>query len=310
MAFTIPMRTPRQMAVLSIATSLVTLGLKFGAYFMTGSISLLSDALEAFVNLAAGLVAYGALTIAAKPADSGHSYGHEKAEYFASGVEGMLILAAAGSIVYAAVPRLFHVGELANLGLGVVVSLVAAAANFATSRVMMAVAKSHDSIAIEADAKHLMTDVWTSLAVIAGLAVVLVMPQWRILDPIMAIAVALHIVYTGIDLLRRSTQGLMDASLPEDEIVRIDRAIRGALTPEASYRSLRTRKAGTRRFIEFDLLVPGACRVADAHGLCDVLEAAVAAELGNVSVTIHVEPRAAAGDLDAASSASENRLSF
>ena len=284
------MQTPRQMAVLSILTSVATLGLKFGAYFMTDSVSLLSDAVEAFINLAAGLIAFGALSIAARPADSDHSYGHEKAEYFASGVEGMLILAAAVSIIYAATPRLVHPAPLTNLGPGLIVSLVAAAANFATARVMAGVARRHDSITIEADAKHLMTDVWTSLAVVAGLLVVLVAPGWYLLDPIMAIAVALHIVYTGVDLLRRSTRGLMDASLPEEELDRIGRVIATGLPAEASYRALRTRKAGTRRFIEFYLLVPGASRVSEAHGLCDRLETALQAELANASVTIHVEP--------------------
>jgi len=284
------MQTPRQMAMLSIGTSLVTLALKFGAYFMTGSVSLLSDALEAFINLAAGLIAFGALTIAARPADSSHSYGHDKAEYFASGVEGMLILAAAASIIYTAVPRLLQPAPLTNLGPGLVVSLIAAAANLVTARVMAKVAQRHDSITIEADAKHLMTDVWTSLAVVAGLLVVLYAPDWHVLDPIMAIAVALHIVYTGVDLLRRSTHGLMDAALPAGELELIDKTIAAALPAEASYRALRTRKAGTRRFIEFYLLVPGSTRVNDAHALCDRLEVALAAELARASITIHVEP--------------------
>jgi cation diffusion facilitator family transporter len=285
------MQTPRQMAVLSIGTSLLTLALKFGAYFMTGSVGLLSDAIEALVNLAAGLIAFGAVTIAAWPADSGHRYGHDKAEYFASGAEGMLILAAAGAIVYAAFPRLLEPAPLVNLGPGIVVSLLAAGANLVTARIMMRVAQSRDSIAIEADAKHLMTDVWTSAALIAGLLVMLFVPDWYVLDPLMAIAVAVHIVYTGVDLLRRSIHGLMDASLPDEELQRIDQVLRAALPAEATYRALRTRKAGMRRFIEFDLLIPGATRVSDAHGLCDALEAALGAQLAHASVTIHVEPR-------------------
>lgn len=286
------------MAMLSIATSLLTLGLKFGAYFMTDSVSLLSDALEAFINLAAGLIALGALTVAAMPADSGHSYGHDKAEYFASGVEGMLILVAAISIIYTAVPRLIAPAPLANLGPGLIVSLAAAAANYATARVMAKVAKVHDSITIEADAQHLMTDVWTSLAVVGGLVVVLFAPQWRILDPLMAIGVALHIVYTGVDLLRRSARGLMDASLPEEELARIDRVVRARLPDATEYHALRTRKSGSRRFIDFHLVVPGASSVSQAHALCDSLEAALAAELPNVCVTIHVEPHEdSAGEL-------------
>lgn len=284
------------MAMLSIATSILTLCLKFGAYFTTDSVGLLSDALESFINLAAGLIALGALTIAAMPADRDHSYGHDKAEYFASGVEGVLILVAAGSILAAAVPRLFAPVPLANLGIGLVVSLLAAAANYATARLMAKVAAHHDSITIEADAKHLMTDVWTSLAIVGGLLVVLFAPGWAILDPIMAILVALHIVYTGIDLLRRSTRGLMDTSLPDHELTTIDRIVRSRLASDADYHALRTRKSGSRRFIEFHLVVPGSHSVSAAHAICDALEEALASELANASVTIHVEPRESIGE--------------
>ncbi|MCC6533428.1 MAG: cation transporter [Burkholderiales bacterium] len=291
------------MAWLSIATSIATLGLKFGAYFMTGSISLLSDALEAFINLAAGLIALAALSIAARPADSGHSYGHDKAEYFASGAEGILILGAAASIGYGAAQRLIQPMPLTQLGAGLIVSLLAAAANYATARVMASVAERHDSITIEADAKHLMTDVWTSLVVVAGLSVVMLAPGWYVLDPIMAIGVALHIVYTGVDLLRRSARGLMDASLPAAEVARIDGVVRAGMPAGVSYRGLRTRKAGSRRFVEFSLLVPGACRVSEAHDLCDRIERDLEGALSNASVTIHVEPlepRAAAAPSQAA----------
>jgi cation diffusion facilitator family transporter len=231
------------------------------------------------------------LTIAAMPADRDHSYGHDKAEYFASGVEGVLILLAAASILVTAVPRLFAPAPLANLGIGLVVSLAAAGANYATARLMTKVAAIHDSITIEADAKHLMTDVWTSLAIVGGLLVVMVAPAWTILDPIMAILVALHIVYTGVDLLRRSTRGLMDASLPDHELALIDRVVRSRLEGDADYHALRTRKSGSRRFIEFHLVVPGSCSVSDAHAICDALEVALARELAHASITIHVEPR-------------------
>jgi cation diffusion facilitator family transporter len=299
------------MAVLSILTSLVTLALKFGAYFMTDSVSLLSDALEAFVNLAAGMIALGAVTIAALPADDSHRYGHEKAEYFASGVEGVLILVAAGSIVYAAVPRLLDPVPLGRLGAGVAVSLLAAAANYATARVMLKVAERHDSIAIEADAKHLLTDVWTSIAIVAGLLVVWWMPGWYVLDPIMAIAVAAHIVYTGVGLIRRSTHGLMDASLPAEELQQIDRVIAAELPAEASYHALRTRKAGSRRFIQFHLLVPGESRVNESHALCDRIESALRQALPKTSITIHVEPREeAAPGVVSRPGASENPTGF
>jgi cation diffusion facilitator family transporter len=284
------MHATRRMAVLSIVTSLVTLALKFSAYFMTASVSLLSDALEALVNLAAGMIAFAVLTIAVRPADDEHAFGHEKAEYFASGVEGALILAAAVSIVYTAAQRFSAPVPLERLGPGMLVALVAAAANYATARVMLRVAQEHDSITIEADAKHLMTDVWTSIGVVAGLLVVWLAPGWAVLDPVMAIAVALHIVYTGFDLLRRSVNGLMDASLPEDEILQSERLIRAHLPQFAGYQGLRTRKAGSRRFIEFSLQLPGSTSVSEAHVVCDRIEAAFAGCWPNASVTIHVEP--------------------
>jgi cation diffusion facilitator family transporter len=284
------MHVTQRMAVLSVATSLVTLALKFSAYFMTASVSLLSDALEAFINLAAGLIALGALIIAARPADDRHAYGHEKAEYFASGVEGALILVAAASIVYVAVPRFLAPVPLERLGPGLFVALIAAAANFVTARVMLKVAQQHDSISIEADAKHLMTDVWTSIVVVAGLLIVWFAPDWYILDPVMAIGVALHIVYTGIDLLRRSVDGLMDVSLPPAEVEQVERVIRAELPAEASFQALRTRKAGVRRFIEFQLLLPGEASVSASHRLCDYIEAALRRLWPNSSIIIHVEP--------------------
>ena len=284
------MRATTRMALLSIATSLVTLALKFGAYFLTGSVSLWSDALEALVNLAAGLVALGALTLAARPADERHAFGHDKAEYFSSGVEGTLILVAAASIVWSALSRFTTPQPLEHLGPGIVVAILAGAANYTTSRIMLRVGKQHDSIAIEADAHHLMTDVWTSVGVIGGLIVVLLQPAWAILDPVMALAVGVRIVFTGIQLLRRSADGLMDASLPESEIRHAEAAIREELPTRASFHALRTRKAGARRFIEFHLTVPGAMSVADSHALCDRIEASIARKLARAAVTIHVEP--------------------
>lgn len=284
------MSSLRRMALLSIATSLATLALKFAAFFLTGSVSLYSDALEAVVNLAAGLVALGALTLAARPADESHAFGHDKVEYLSSGVEGTLILIAAVSIVVAAWHRLFAPQPIEQLSLGLAIALAAAAMNFATSRVMLRAAKAHDSIVLEADAKHLMTDVWTSVAIVAGLVVVLFVPALGILDSLMAIAVGVHIVFTGVDLLRRSADGLMDAALPADEVARAEAAIRIVLPDGASFHALRTRKAGSRRFVELHLLVPGAMSVADSHALCDRIEDALSAALPKAVVTIHVEP--------------------
>ena len=285
------MNAIRRMALLSIATSLATIALKFGAYFLTGSVSLWSDALESLVNLAAALVAMGAVTLAERPADDRHTYGHDKAEYFSSGVEGTLILVAAVAIVWSAVQRLVAPAPLERLGPGLLVAVAAGAMNFATARIMLKVARQHDSITIEADAKHLLTDVWTSVGIVAGLLVVMAMPEWAILDPLMAIAVAIQIVVTGIDLLRRSADGLMDVALPATEVRRAETLIRAELPEGASFHALRTRKAGARRFLEFHLLVPGAMSVADSHHLCDRIEAALTAHLAKAQLTIHVEPQ-------------------
>lgn len=287
------MKPTRKMAFLSIATSIATLLLKFGAYFLTDSVSLLSDALEALVNLAAGLVALTALTIAEQPADDRHTYGHDKAEYFSTGVEGALILFAAGSIIYAGWSRFAHPILPDNLGWGIFVGLLAAAMNYTTARLMLKVAAKHDSVTIEADAKHLLTDVWTSAGVLGGLLVLVFMPDWKILDPLIAIAVGLHIVITGVELLRRSVDGLMDAALSPREIHKTEELIRAELPSGASFHALRTRKAGATRFIEFHLLLPGNTSVIESHALCDRLEASIAGHLAKTSVTIHVEPNEA-----------------
>jgi len=284
------MSTPRKAALLSIATSIATLALKFGAWFVTGSVSLLSDALEAFVNLAAGLVAFAALTIAQSPADDGHAYGHDKAEYFASGVEGALILVAAVAIIVAAWGRFAHPLPLENLGLGLGIAAVAAAMNLATATVMLRIARAHDSIAVEADAKHLMTDVWTSAGVIGGLLVVLFVPQWQWLDPAIAVAVGVHIIATGLGLVRRSVDGLMDAALPPQEVAAVEQAVRASLPDGASFHDLRTRKSGARRFVDLHLALPGTMTVTDSHAVCDRVEAAVLAQVARAHVTIHVEP--------------------
>lgn len=287
------MRATKKMALLSIATSIATLALKFGAYFLTDSVSLLSDALEAFVNLAAGLVALSAITIAEQPADDRHTYGHDKAEYFSIGVEGTLILFAAASIMYAGWSRFLHPVVLENLGWGIAVGLLAAAMNFATARVMLDVAAKHDSVTIEADAKHLLTDVWTSAGVLGGLLVIVFLPGWQILDPLIAVAVGLHIVVTGVDLVRRSIDGLMDTALSPLEIAKTEDLIRAGLPAGASFHALRTRKAGATRFIEFHLLLPGDVSVRESHAVCDRLEESIASHLAKASVTIHVEPHEA-----------------
>ena len=238
----------------------------------------------------AGLVALAMLWVAERPADDDHAYGHEKAEYFSSGVEGVLILLAACGIAYAAVGRLLHPAPLERLGAGLLIAAVAAVLNLVTARLMLRVAKDHDSIVVEADARHLLTDVLTSVGVIAGLLIVMVAPRLAMLDSVIAFGIALQILVTAVSLIRRSVDGLMDKSLPPDEFRRAREIILSALPPGASIAQLRTRKAGSRRFIEFKLLVRGAETVAAAHASCDRIEAALAAALAKVVVTIHVEP--------------------
>lgn len=286
------MDSTRKMALLSIGTSIITMALKSTAYLLTGSVSLFSDAAESLVNLTAGLVAFTALTIASRPADHDHTYGHDKAEYFSSGVEGALIMVAALTIIYAATERFFHPAALHQLGIGLFVSLLAAGANFVTARVLLKVAKTQDSITLEADAQHLLTDVWTTVGVVAGLAVVMFTPpSWQILDPAIAILVALHIIKTGVGLMRRSYDGLMDVALPAEEIAIIENLVRTEIPAEANFHALRTRKAGARRFIDFHLLLPEQTTVKTSHQLCDRIEAAIARNLQKTSVTIHVEPK-------------------
>lgn len=279
------------MGLLSIAAAVLTLCLKFGAYFLTHSIGLYSDALETFVNLAAGFIVFSVVTIASKPPDEKHSYGHDKAEYFSSGVEGGLILIAAASIVYMAIERLVSKHPLENLLLGIGVSSVASVINFGTAYYIAKVAKEHDSITLEANAKHLMTDVWTSVGVALGLLIVYFLPpSWQILDPVIAIFVALLILSTGVDLLKRSIDGFMDAALPADEIYDIESIIQGCIAPPQQFMALRTRKAGAKRFIEFTLLLEHGMTVQASHALCDHIEAAINARFPTAIIHIHVEP--------------------
>jgi cation diffusion facilitator family transporter len=251
--------------------------------------------MESLVNLAAALVAFMALTIADRPADQSHAYGHEKAEYFSSGVEGALILVAAILIISAAVQRFMHPAPLADLGPGLAIATIASGINLGVSRYMLRMAKRYDSISLEADAQHLMTDVWTSLGVVAALGVVAVAPpEWIILDPVVAVLVGLNIIHTGVSLIRRSMGGLMDSSLSEDEILQINKAIREILTPGTSFHGLRTRKSGSRRFVDLHVTVPGNLCVTDGHDHCERIEAAIKAQLPKTSVSTHLEPDAAA----------------
>jgi len=274
---------------LSIAAALITMAIKFIAYWITGSVGLLSDALESIVNLAAALVAFVALMIAVRPADATHPYGHDKIEYFSSGVEGALILVAATGIIFSAVQRLLHPTPLSDLDAGLLLGLAASATNFFVAKLLLRAARQHDSITIEADAKHLLTDVWTTLGVLAALLIVK-FTGWTIIDPLIAFAVGANIIFSGIDLLRRSFRGLMDFRLPANEIVAIEAVLHRRLGKNRVYHNLRTRKSGSQRFIEFHLLLPGDMSVREAHELCERIENEIRQHLHNTTVTIHTEP--------------------
>ncbi len=282
----------RKYAYLSIGASILTMALKFGAFFLTGSVGLLSDAVESVVNLTAGVLALMAIILAHRPADRSHSYGHGKVEYFSSGMEGILICLAAFGIAYASVQRFFNPQELQFLGIGIVVATAAGAVNFAVARIMLRAAREYDSIVLEADARHLLTDVWTSAGLVCALAVMLFAPpSWQILDPILALIMSVNIVWTGLGLVRRSVAGLMDVGLPADEIALITGAIKNVAGEESGFHALRTRKSGAVRFVDFHLLVPGSMTVQESHDLCCRIEEAIRAGLTGSQTTIHVEPR-------------------
>ena len=277
-------------AWLSIAAAVTTIALKTGAYLLTDSVGLLSDAIESLVNLAGALMALTMLTIAARPADEIHLYGHSKAEYFASVTEGLLILGAAIGIISAAVNRLLHPRGLEQLGLGLVVSVAASAVNLIVSRILLREGKNRRSISLEADAHHLMTDVWTSVGVISGVAIA-GFTGWQILDPIVAIIVALNIIWTGIQLVNRSVAGLMDAALPEREQKLIQDVMEKYRDRGVNFHALRTRQAAARQFISVHMLVPGEWTVHDAHHIAEDFESDIRAALGSVvTVLTHIEP--------------------
>jgi len=277
-------------AWLSIGAALATILLKTSAYFLTGSIGLLSDAIESLVNLAGAIMALVMLTIAARPADEDHVYGHSKAEYFASVTEGILILGAAIGIMVTAVQRFIDPRPLEQLGIGLAVSAAASVINFIVSRILLNAGKQRQSITLEADAHHLMTDVWTSVGVISGVAIA-GFTGWDILDPVVAILVALNIVWTGVQLVRRSVSGLMDEAWPETEQQKIKEVMTKFRDKGVDFHALRTRQAAARRFMSVHVLVPGEWTVHDAHHVAEDFEAEIRSAMeGVVTVFTHLEP--------------------
>ncbi|MGE5333542.1 MAG: cation diffusion facilitator family transporter [Nitrososphaerota archaeon] len=280
----------RSYITLSIGAAVLTMGMKFVAFALTGSVGLLSDALESLVNLVAALIAFWALTLAARPADEEHSYGHSKAEYFASGIEGALIVLAAVGIILAAAPRLLHPQPLEQLGIGLLVAIGGAVINGGVALVLRQAGTRLRSVSLQADARHLMTDVWTTVGVLVGVALVGI-TGWLALDPIIALIVAANIVWTGVKLVRESGLGLMDTALPPADQQAIANVLAANRAKGIEFHALRTRRSGTRRFVSMHVLVPGDWTVKRGHDLCEEIEMALHAALPETTVFTHLEPR-------------------
>jgi len=276
-------------AWMSIIVSVVVFGMKMAAWWATGSVGLLSDALESTVNIVAAVVALFALRTAMKPADAMHHFGRGKAEYFSASIEGFMILLAALIIVYTAIERIITPRDLEQIGWGLTISTVAAVINGGTALILLRAGKLHRSPVLVADGKHLMTDVWTSVGVIVGVGLVVV-TGWNRLDGIVALAVGLNIIVTGINLLRTSTAGLMDKALSDEDHLKIVKVLTKYESDEVKFHELQTREAGRQRFVSMHVLVPGAWTIQKGHDLSENLEADIIAELPDTIITTHVEP--------------------
>lgn len=282
-------QAPQTYILLSIATALITMGLKFWAYVLTKSVGLFSDVAESSVNLIAALVALWALLLAAQPADSDHTFGHTKAEYFSSALEGTLILVAAVGITVTAVERLLHPQPLTALDFGLWITLVAAAINGGVALILGWAGQRLRSIALRADSKHLLTDVWTSVGIVLGLVIVK-FTGWSIFDPLLALVVATHISWSGVHILRETMDGLMDTALSEPDQQVILHTLAPYQQQGIRFHALRTRMAGSRNFVSMHVLVPGDWSVQQGHQLCDELELAIMQVLPGTHVTTHLEP--------------------
>ena len=276
-------------AALSIAAALATIALKALAWWLTDSVGLLSDAIEGTINLAGATVALAMISVAARPPDEEHAFGYSKAEYFSSGLEGTLILIAAVGIGFLAVERLITPRPLEHVGAGLVVSAAASLINYMVARRLYEAGRHYRSIALEADARHLMTDVWTSVGVIAGVAAVW-LTGWERLDPLIALAVAANIVWSGYKLMQRSILGLLDRALPADQLQALDRVLDRYRARGIDFHALRTRQAGARSFVTLHVLVPADWTVAHGHNLAHEVELDIRAALPDAAVLTHVEP--------------------
>ena len=275
---------------LSIVAAILTIALKYYAYFLTGSMGLYSDALESIVNLFAAIIALILLNISAKPADHDHEFGHSKAEYFSSAIEGGLILVAAFAIIRSAIPRLLNPQPIENVSFGLFVSLCASLINLVVAMILLKNGKKHKSMVLEADGQHLMTDVWTSVGVFGGIILVKI-TGFLILDPILAIAVGINIIWTGYRLISRSANGLMDVAISKDDALKIKQYLDSLECEQIDYHSLLTRQAGQRKFITLHLLVPGSWTVKEGHDRADAIEKEIENMFDEpVTVISHIEP--------------------
>lgn len=280
-------------ALLSLAAAFVVLGLKLAAWRATGSVGLLSDALETLTNVSGALMALMMLRVAARPPDEGHVFGHSKAEYFSSGFEGLLLFVAAALIVAEAVPRFVAPRVLDHVGAGLAVAAVAGAINFVVARVLARAGRRHSSVALDADARHLMADVWTTAGVLVGVGLA-VLTGWQWLDPVIALAVAVHVFTTGWQLLGESTNGLMDSAWPADQRAALEAVLaefqQAAGPGVIEFHAVRTRRSAGRRFVALHMLVPGDWPVRRGHDMAEQLEARIAAVVSGAIVFTHVEP--------------------
>jgi cation diffusion facilitator family transporter len=276
-------------AWLSIGAAIITIIMKTAAYVLTGSVGLLSDALESTVNLAAAIVALLALRVASRPANDEFTFGYSKVEYFASGFEGGMILLAAAAIIMSALPRLIHPQPLEQVGLGLIISVGASLINLAVALVLKRAGKRYNSITLEADSKHLMTDVWTTAGVLIGIVLVSLTGYLR-LDPLIALVVAVNIIFTGYKLLVRSGRGLMDISLPEDELKSVHSILGSYQSQGVGYHALRSRQAAARKFLVVHLLLPGDWTISTGHKLADQIEMQVKEAIPSATIVTHIEP--------------------
>lgn len=277
-------------AWLSVATAIATISLKTLAYLMTGSVGLLSDALESVINLVAAAFALWMLKIAARPADEDHPFGHYKAEYFAGALEGTLIGMAALSIIWVAVNRLIAPQPIEQIGIGLIITTAASLLNLVVGQLLIRTGRKHRSITLEADGKHLMTDVWTSASVIIALIVVNI-TGWYVLDPIIALFVAVNILRTGYNVVKRSTLGLMDTVISDEDMKAVVNVLDSYVEKEKiDYHALRTRESGSRVFISVHILMPDEWSIREGHKLIDKIEDDIRTAVAGAIVFTHMEP--------------------